>query len=736
MPYLRFLPFLIALLAGMGALFIPLLRDFHIESAVPAALIGAFFASAYAARGNSRKDWRGLVYVMGVIYAAAIPIIISNISRGCMTTSGLGFWVFYPAISMYFGYAVGRYFRITGWKKPIMFSVLILMIISIGTLLIELYYLPQVYFHNHVWGGWPGTIYDVEVDFTSSELFFRSMTFSWASLLWLAPSFWKDTFSKFGVILFTLSLMFSYTQLSEGGIISPRSYLQSELNGHLETEHFHIYYSREHFTESEMRRNAGYHEFHLQEIAEILELDLPPADHKIESYLYGHPWQMKNLVGAKNVSYVPVWSPVDQLHIGKNAIDRTLRHELVHVMAKQFGNRWISASWSVGLLEGVAVALSPASRQITTNDQAMASTGGAFSTIEMRRLLSPTGFYGGRGPMNYTVTGSFVDYLLNEYPVDYFKEAYRSSNLEEAYPVSLDILIAGWQRHLDTVEFDMREQQAGELMFSTPSIFEEDCPRRVCEEQRLTDTYLYHMAEADTASALRTMKSLLRLNPENSASWRYWSTLGLNNNHIWEIVPDHHPVNPFFLVRQADYAMLTGTPSEAEIYLRQFKSALKDFSNMELNSMLHRRSDHQKWSQLVVGLHRTSEISLQDFEAMDETTRFYTLQRMLNQNNRNDIAQFIRLLDQAPYDSKFFQVYLMAIEHAALYHEYELAQKLISYLVQQKLRPLEKEALHEMVRFNKYLKSIYISNSISHSLPNIPDDVPQRGNIPRLGLLP
>ncbi|MEX0929937.1 MAG: hypothetical protein WDZ53_11055 [Balneolales bacterium] len=719
MPDKRLLPYLIALLAGLLALSVPLLRDFHIESAVPAALVGAFYGAVFAATRNSPGDWRGLGYVMSVIYTAALPILVSNMANGCFTISGLGFWVFYPSVSVYFGYAMGRYFRNTGFNKPVLYSILTLVAIAVGIWLIEIYHLPQVYFHNHVWGGWPGTIYDVEIEFTASELFFRAITFTWASLLWLAPTFWENSYSRYGVALFTVSLMLSYSQLSQAGIASPREYLQAELGGFYETEHFHIYYSKHHFTDYDLRKNAALHEFHLKEIAETLEVDLPSPDNKIESYLYGHPWQMKKLVGAKNVSYVPVWSSVDQLHVGKNAIERTLRHELVHGMAKQFGNAVIKASWSIGLVEGLAVALAPASRQITTADQTVAANRDLLTAGEVRSLLSPTGFYTGRGAVNYTTAGSLVGYLLREHPVEYFKKAYQSAGIEQAYPQPLDSIVKGWHQYIATVEFDMREQEAGEQLFATPSIFEADCPRSVSPEHRLTDRYLYYMAEADTAAALHELEGLLQLNPDNYNAWRFWATMNFSNNKtMWDVVPDHHPHNPFYLIKQADFAMLNGIPSEAKSYLDQFETTINGRTSSEFRAMLQRRSDSRNWHQLVDGLYRTSEITREDFEAMGNNNRFYTMQKMLRQNNRDDILEFIRLLAEKPYDASFFDIFLQSIEYALLNDDPETGKHLNSFLENQSLRPLEKEKLKELSRFSTFLEKY---DQGSFTIPNAKD---------------
>src|SRR5699024_3558595 len=146
---------------------------------------------------------------------------------------------------------------------------------------------------------------------------------------------------------------------AEMGIITPETYLRQKLGGIQETEHFVIYYDKRGYTPAEIGLIAREHEFYLDQITDKLDLEKPDSVHKIQSNLYAHPWQKKELVGAKFTSYVPVWLEQDQLHIAKQQIESSLHHELVHVLAKQFGNQLFNASWSIGLVEGIAVALAP-----------------------------------------------------------------------------------------------------------------------------------------------------------------------------------------------------------------------------------------------------------------------------------------------------------------------------------------------------------------------------------------
>src|SRR5699024_5368816 len=194
--------------------------------------------------------------------------------------------------------------------------------------------------------------------------------------------------------LSAVALGFCYTQLAEMGVISPPEHIQAILGGSRETEHFRLYYDREYYSEYEIDLLAREHEFHLDQITGKLELEErgSNSDHKIESYLYAHPWQKKRLAGAKFTSYVPVWLSRDQLHIAKQQIKGSLGHELVHVLAKRFGNDLLNASWSIGLVEGLAVAVDGGSSSTTTIDQVVASQKPYPGPAALQRVFSPWGF--------------------------------------------------------------------------------------------------------------------------------------------------------------------------------------------------------------------------------------------------------------------------------------------------------------------------------------------------------
>ena len=608
---IRLRHYAIALLAGCLVLFIPLVRDLHIESALLAAITGCLIAVIHAARGNRSTDLRRVGGLITVIYTAGLPLLIYALAVGCYSFHGLGFWIFYPSFSILFGYSITRFFRITGYRRASLWGLTVVLFVGLGGFLLEFFTLPQVYFHNHVWGGWPGPIYDEDVRLGTSVIFFRSITLSWVVLLWVFPDVRRSRVYLFLAAAMVVNLLLSYTRLAENGVISPREWIQRELGGYHATENFDIFYDPSAYSDEEMGMIAAWHEFHLAELTSALGIDFDYAENRIESYLYAHPWQKQKMTGAKFTSYVPVWQKKDQMHIAKTAISPSLRHELVHVAAKQFGNRLLNASWSIGLVEGLAVALDVRSNGIATTDQLVAAAKPYPDARDMTSAFSVTGFYGGRSSVNYTTTGSFVRWLLDEYPADLFREAYRTGRIERCYGATMEELVSGWHDFLDTVEYDDTQREAAIALFAVPSIFEKPCPHLVTEAFRNFDDYRRYLSEGDTLTALNALERAKYLQPENDRLWSAWTYHNLAMGRFEEVytsdISTYANYAPLRL-QQVDALILGNRYDEAENLL---KIVLADTSltGRGVQNSAAQRADMGEWQKRLRAVYRHHELT-------------------------------------------------------------------------------------------------------------------------------
>lgn len=473
------------LFIGFVSLAIPLLRDFHWESAGVAALVVSVMAALLSARRSESffNVWRKC---LGLITGWAVPLIVYAFLTNCLSFDGAAYWLFGPIPSMFLGWAIGRLVRIFNFRFRKGIVVSVILGVAIIPVLVEFFMFPQLYFFNHIWGYWPGPIYDELVPFDNRLIIFRGITFFWVLALWAVPHFFEENVYRWITIFAALCIMFSYLHISNWGLIAPEERLQSELGAFHETKHFKIFYSAGSVDQEILEKWENMHEEHLSGISKILDIDHSHyLANKIHSYVYHDAMQKKKLTGAGQTSYVPVWIGQDQTHITHNQLSRVLKHELVHIVAKQFGN-WFGASTSIGLVEGVAVAIDP-DRYRSTIDQLVAAREDWPVEVEIRRLFSPGGFYSVAGPISYVVSGSFVKHLLENYPVENFKMAYRIGNIEQAYaPHTLEELIATWHRHLATVDVDEEDERLSVALFRTESIFQKPCPR-VDQQRRFRD---------------------------------------------------------------------------------------------------------------------------------------------------------------------------------------------------------------------------------------------------------
>ncbi|MDZ7716591.1 MAG: hypothetical protein U5J95_10295 [Balneolaceae bacterium] len=606
--------------------------------------------------------------------------------------------------SVFFGFSIGRALRY--WNMPYrrLCIVIILLAISIGGLLIEIFNLPQVYFFNHVWGYWPGPIYDESVQLTGSLFYFRGLTLFWVLLFWFLPNFLKDRQTQWIVLFSVIAIAFSYVYLSEAGIISPRTYLKQQLKGQVDTEHFEIYYDSSQYTDYEIQLIAREHEFHYQQITE--KLDLAEENRKIESYLYGHPWQKKQLVGAKFTSYVPVWLDQDQLHIAKQQIKGSLKHELVHVMAKQFGNKLFNASWSIGLIEGLATAVDGGQSTTSTLNQIVYAEKPLPGTDEMEATLDPLGFYGGRSTVSYITMGSFVQYLLNNYPVNDFKKAYRSASISDSYNKALSELVAEWKESLKDTKLDSTDESQARQLFSIPSLFEKQCPHVVSAFGEAWDHYNYTWAQGDTAKALKHLTKAVGLRPQNLRVKSEWVYQSLKAGELYPVQFEAalQDSSAELQMLYADAFALDDEFAIAQNHVAKAAMLVNQQKNNELSDALATRTDLWQWKRYLELTYKNKKLEAEEFKRVYYRTKIRAIEKEITDKNPENLTIYSQSLLPLPIDEKYMLQYLSMIHHLGYNGEIELAEKWILKLQEENLRPRHKQLLSEEKGWINFLK--------------------------------
>lgn len=705
----HYLKILFPIIIGIGLLFIPLVGDFHFESAMLVALVGCFWAGISACRKSTgQNDFSRALQITGYLYLVGLPLLINSLITGCFSIHGLAFWILFPMPSVFFGYAIGRLLRSLGISFARHLTVGILLAIALGVFLYELLNYPQVYFFNHVWGAWPGPIYDETVQVSGSTLFFRTLTILWAALLWHIPLIEEDRLSKWIIGFAAIAIGLGYMQLAEWGVISPRPYIQSMLGGHKQTEHFELFYDKRFYNEGEIEKLAIDHEWYYRQITESLELAKRDAPGKIESYLYGHPWQKKRLVGAKFTSYVPIWLKQDQLHIAKQQIRNSLRHELVHVLSKQFGNNLFNGSWSVGLIEGIAVAIDGGSSFTSTPDQIVVSEKPYPTADELKQAFSAGGFYGGRSGVNYLTSGSFVQFLMSNYPVELLKEAYRTGNIVTAYQEDWQTLTSRWHQELDSVVVDSVDQRTARRIFSIPSLFEQQCPHVVSDFASSWDTYQFHLANHDTARALVYLDRAIAEGDSLPSVKSEWSFRHLEQNHPRKVqqAASLRDTTVDLQLLYADAFAMTGDLNRARTFLKRGQKLFARNPDSRLEAALSTRMDEQQWR---IYRNMTYHNILPDSATFSKAyyrTKIRSVRKAIDHERRSLVLTYARQLLSMPFHERYFDDYQRLIHYLGYVGNEDLAWNMISQLSELSLREKYDQRLEQERRWLKFLASL------------------------------
>tara|TARA_R100000908_G_scaffold50441_1_gene25788 strand:+ start:158341 stop:160524 length:2184 start_codon:yes stop_codon:yes gene_type:complete len=689
------LNYILPVLFGLALLPVPLLRDLHFESAILAGTIGCFWAGIRSA-SSFKNDFFETLRILGRIYLAAIPLFILALISGCLTLDGVGFWIFIPFPSAFFGTAIGRLIREFKLPAPKLITILILLFCAFGIWVLEFFSFPQVYFYNHVWGLWPGPIYDESVSLTGSFFYFRWLTFLWIILLWIIPNWSQNLQTKLITALALVSLMFSYLNLDEAGIISPTETIQAQLVGDHQTEHFELFYDDEFYSEDEIEYWSARHEFHFQQITEILEIEWPEG-RKIESYLYAHAWQKKKITGAKFTSYVPIWLEQDQLHIAKQQLDRVLKHELVHVISKQFGNNLFNGSWSIGLIEGLAEGIAKDASPRSTLHQIVAAEKPFPSAEEMRSSLSFWGFYGSAGAISYTTAGSFVEYLLNEFPVQPLKKIYAGADFESAYRTSFEELISGWHQALVQTELDSVDQQVSEFIFAQRSLFQKECPHSITQELQLWDDYRFHLADRDTTSAHQVLDKLHHITPKNGLVKDEWARTQLHQQKYEEATNAITPNDTLLTLQvlKADALFLSRGFASADSLLQTIAPDIQHSDARNFNYTLELREDSIQWNYHVERRFQNVFPDSLSLENLNLPNKMLSLNKALQEQNSERIHQYALLLANHSFHPDWFDVYEAAIHELAWSGNIDCAKKWLTSVSSLDLRNRYLERLNE-----------------------------------------
>ena len=158
------------------------------------------------------------------------------------------------------------------------------------------------------------------------------------------------------------------------------------------------------------------HRFHLDRLKQKLAMN---SFETIHSYVYTNAKMKGSLLGGQNTMFAKPW--LGEIHIhGLETPHKVVAHELVHAVAAPLGTSILDITTrfgiipNMGLFEGFAEAFTTARGRLGLHEYAR-SMRDLNLAPEMQNLLSAEDFWRQAPARAYTITGSFVRYLLEQY---------------------------------------------------------------------------------------------------------------------------------------------------------------------------------------------------------------------------------------------------------------------------------------------------------------------------------
>lgn len=474
--------------------FFPLINSLGYEFSIVICFIISFvsvFLSSEIVSDFKKSTFFGRTRTEDVIYSVLIINILvllipfisatigSSLNGYCSFKEGLLFFLLLPVITTIFSSALGIFCGFVFGKRGFFIGSILLFLIICYSLL-ELYYRSHLFFYNPVLGYFPGPIYDRIIPITNTLILYRLFVLAAGlfllKLVQIIPGFKNYKFGLHNIFLvfFLLTIiLFGFLKREELGFTYTRDFItENFLTAKVETDHFLIYYSPYHESSEKIALIAEDHEWRYLQLRNFLKTS---SEKKIHSFIYPDENTRKKLIGAGNTT---IANPIHgEIHLIYDSFPLdVLKHELVHVMAAEFGTKILRISPEFGLVEGIAVASDWDIKDLSRHklSKNLIESGNA---PEIKQILG-IGFWYSSGAKSYTLMGSFCRYLIDTFGIEKFKEFYRTGKTE-SYEKSLDELVNSWKKFLSNIEINENEKELSALRFNDKGLFGGYCPREV-----------------------------------------------------------------------------------------------------------------------------------------------------------------------------------------------------------------------------------------------------------------
>ena len=508
---------------------VPVVGTVHAEGAAVTAAL-SFFVAGVAGVGAFRRGEGVGEVARRHVALLVVPLALLGATAlwrpNCGWVEGVGLWGAMVPPSALLGVALAR--ALVAFRVPRPRLVLVSLGVALAAVpsVLALKLGPQLFVYNVIYGGVLGPIYDAELSVRPGLFAHRALTVLWAAALLLAAG-WREgggrAFRQWPLALVAFAVIATaYVFSTPLGFSQSEAHLRRALPARAASGGAVVHHAPGETPAARARALARDVAYRLDRLEQVL--GARPRD-TVRVYLYPDPETKGALLGSRETSVVPVWLGTPQTHLLDSRADGDLGHEVVHLVAREFGGRFTGATSKIGLVEGLAVALEPASGAPSAEQQTAAAltlpqeAGGLEDPAgAIVQSMSPLGFWGGRAGVAYTTTGAFVRWLLDTYGGAPIREVYGGATWREAFGVGIGPLADRWARHLGSVRVTPEAVAFAEWRFSQPSLFEVDCPHHLPPWRRALREADWAWDRGDVGAALAASRRARALAPDDDAT--------------------------------------------------------------------------------------------------------------------------------------------------------------------------------------------------------------------------
>ena len=478
-----------------------------VQAALLPLALGLFWLSESE---TQRRLW---VTLLTLIIPPVVMAVNMLFVRNCAYLEGLGFYALAVGGGVLFTLSLVLLIEVMPLRQKKSLFVVLYLILLLVPPLYRFYTTPQVYFFNHIFGFFSGSIYDDAIEIEPRYVLFRVETLAISATM-LTWRFYKKLPSAWARLMLLLSIstaVFFWLQSESLGICSSRQAIMATL---VPLDSSKMWYASAALSEKEREHLRQRIRREIYDLQGLMELDTVPP---IYIFVYPDRESKKRFTGLDKTEMARVW--MNEIHITQQNVDAVLRHELVHLFMKPFGDRWLGLSPSIGLLEGIAVALETPSFEWTL-DELSTNFLENKPEFDVKSLFNPIGFWTELSSTSYTLAGSFVKYLLKTYGMAAFKQVYADADFARVYGKSLDELLSEWLEHLSKVMVPPQIAPYYQQVFERKTIFQVECPHIVAQLlKKATKAYEHEDYEQASKLAKRVLDMSHGTNAE--AAYRY-----------------------------------------------------------------------------------------------------------------------------------------------------------------------------------------------------------------------